>query len=63
MFFKVKWPSLAFYPSKCDIVHYGSFTLAKFVSETVSDSDMKQTCLGHLGWCDTDRIISIGQGK
>jgi hypothetical protein len=29
-----------------DIIHKGSFTLAKFVSETVSDSDMKQ----YLPW-------------
>jgi len=21
------------------------------------------TCLRHLGWCNTDRIVSIGQGK
>ncbi len=41
----------------------GSFTLATFVSQTVSDSDTWQsrdcTCLCHLGWCDTDRIVSI----
>jgi hypothetical protein len=21
------------------------------------------SCFGHLGWLDTDRIVSIGQGK
>ncbi len=36
----------------------GSSTLAKFVSETIGDSDTKQ-CLDHLGWHDTDRIVSI----
>jgi len=41
--------------------------MAKFVSETVGDSDTQQSrdcsCLGHLGQHDTDRIISIGHGK
>ncbi len=48
----------------------GSFTLAIFVSETVGDCGTRlsldccnSSCLGHLGRCDTDRIISIGQGK
>ncbi len=40
-----------------------SFILAKVVSKTVSDSEMRQshdcTCLGHLGQRNTDRIISI----
>jgi hypothetical protein len=41
------------------------FTLATSVSETVGDTRQSRdcTCLGHLGQCDTDRIISIGQGK
>ncbi len=34
---------------------YGSFTLAKFVGKTISDSSTNCTCLGHLGWCDTNR--------
>jgi hypothetical protein len=39
---------------------YGSLTLARFVSHC----DIAfLTCLGHLGQCDTDRIVSIGQGK
>jgi hypothetical protein len=49
----------------------GSFTLAAtFVSETVGDSATEKsldchdsTCLGHLRQCDTDRIISVGQGE
>ncbi len=45
---------------------FGSFTLPKFVSETVSDSDTQQphdshncACIGHLGQRNTDRINSI----
>jgi hypothetical protein len=56
----------------------GSFTLATFVgknnSDNANDSDTLQwqltTCLFHLGWRNTDRIISIfccaaqgGKGK
>jgi hypothetical protein len=37
---------------------YGLFTLAKFVSETVSDSDMKQY-LPWPPWAMQRRIISI----
>ncbi len=44
----------------------GSFTLAKvsvIMRATVArDSNTRQsllTCLGHLGWCNTDRIVSI----
>ena len=39
------------------------FTLVMFVSETVIDSNTRQsrdcTCLGHLGRYNTDRIIYI----
>ncbi len=35
------------------------FTLAKFHHENVKDSDRLCTSLGHLGWRNTDRIISI----
>ncbi len=37
----------------------GTFTLAKFVSETVSAMTHNSTCLGHLGQHDRDRNISI----
>ncbi len=49
------------------------FTLAKFIAiilATVTSDTHHCSCLGHLGWCDTDRIVSIscyaaqgGQGK
>jgi len=47
----------------------GSFTLATFVSVTVSNSDMQQssdwTCLGHLGQHDINRNdpISVASPK
>ncbi len=31
----------------------------KFFGENISNSDRLCTCLGHLGWCHTDRIISM----
>ncbi len=41
----------------------GLFTLAKSVSETMGDSNIRQShdcnCLGHIMQCDTDRIIPI----
>ena len=40
----------------------GSFTLSKFVRENVSNIAFL-TCLSHIGQRDTDRVISIGQGK
>jgi hypothetical protein len=33
---------------KLSFIPYGSFTLAKFVNETVNDSDMLQLCKSHL---------------
>jgi hypothetical protein len=41
------------------LINQVSCTLAKFVGKNVGDSDRLFTCLGHLGWCNTDRIISI----
>jgi hypothetical protein len=55
---------------KTDAVYNGSFTLATFVSVTVSDSDtvtrdsqVTVLAFGHLGRHNTDNIVSIGQGK
>ncbi len=54
---KSKWPTVL------SDVSNGSFTMAMFVSKTIIDSDIWQSCnctyLCHLRWCDTDRIISI----
>ncbi len=56
-------PALSPYLCKCKYSLDGLFTLAMFVSETVSDNDMQQsldcTCLVQLGQHGTDRIISI----
>jgi hypothetical protein len=45
----------------------GTFTLATFVSETVSDSDIRLPCdytwLGPLGQCDTDISIYVAPSK
>jgi len=37
----------------------GSFTLAMFVKKPSVTATLDCTCLGHLGWCNTDRIVSI----
>jgi hypothetical protein len=38
-------------------------TLHNSACDNADDSETYCTCLGHLGRCDTDRIVSIGQGK
>ncbi len=52
------------------LVYDGSFTLAKVVDETVGEVTQSNTYFDHVGWHNTDRIISIsccaaqgGQGK
>ncbi len=60
-----KWPL----KSDVQISFNGLFTLARFVSITVSDSDMQQshdcTCLGHLRWRNIIRNdpISVASPK
>ncbi len=50
-----KWPTLLvplsrFYICRC---------FKAIMSVTATRNSYYCTCLGHLGWCDTDRIISI----
>ncbi len=44
------------------LVYIGDVYKAKMFMTATCDSHYC-TCLGHLGWCNTDRIVSIGQGK
>ncbi len=46
-------------PALGNATQIGSCTWVKFVGKSIDESNRRCTCLGHLGWCGTDRIISL----
>jgi len=44
------------------LVYIGDVFKVEMLATLTRDSHYC-TCLGHLGWCDTDVIVAVGQGK